>query len=597
MSLFGTNTAAKTFGFGATTGTTTPGGAAANPFGTAAPAFGASAATNTATPTNPFAPAATTTAPTGGSLFGQPPANTGGGLFGGAANTGNTPATNTTGGGLFGATAQPATTGTGLFGQPAVTNNAGTGNTTGTGLFGQSTTAATGATGTGLFGAPPAAPATTTTGGLFGQPAAGAAGTTAPTTGLFGNTGAAATPATTTGGGTGLFGRPATGGTGLFGQNTNAQATTTTTTGTGMFGQPANAAGTNTGLFGTTTTGTGTGIGTGTGLFGQPSNAAARPGGLFGGNTGQPTGFGLASTTQQQQQQQQQQGGLNSQGQALLQLLTKLQMLQQAIQASIPQGPLGTTSIPPAHQESLQMVGRLGSLLYGLTTDKFQHVFYNVVDPAQVGNYTRPPYVSDAMWEKAIKENPDPRCMVPAFAMGMEDLQKRADAQVNAAEACKAKLDDIRTKLTTLSQRHVLSTSLRSQKLSNTHILLFQRVVRLSQHLHLLIPLIRSSAIRPEEEQLRGRLEAIEDELRRGNTSKGRMNEMWGVIGQLTALKAREGMGTNEGKEWAVVDEEGLSRLARILTEQQHGLAHLTKILQDGMRDLAVILAQAETLA
>ena len=31
--------------------------------------------------------------------------------------------------------------------------------------------------------------------------------------------------------------------------------------------------------------------------------------------------------------------------------------------------------------------------------------------------------------------------MVPAFAMGMEDLQKRADAQAKAAESCKAKLD------------------------------------------------------------------------------------------------------------------------------------------------------------
>jgi len=57
----------------------------------------------------------------------------------------------------------------------------------------------------------------------------------------------------------------------------------------------------------------------------------------------------------------------------------------------------------------------------------------------------------------------------------------------------------------------------------------------------------------------------MEDELRRGNSSKGRMNEMWGIIGQLTALKTREGMETGgEGKEWAVVDEEGLRRLSRV---------------------------------
>lgn len=41
---------------------------------------------------------------------------------------------------------------------------------------------------------------------------------------------------------------------------------------------------------------------------------------------------------------------------------------------------------------------------------------------------------------------------------------------------------------------------------------------------------------------------------------------MWGVVGQLTALKAREGMGAggNEGMEWAVVDEDGLERLTRV---------------------------------
>jgi hypothetical protein len=42
---------------------------------------------------------------------------------------------------------------------------------------------------------------------------------------------------------------------------------------------------------------------------------------------------------------------------------------------------------------------------------------------------------------------------------------------------------------------------------------------------------------------------------------------MWGIVGQLTALKAREGMGASgggEGMEWAVVDEEGLRRLTGV---------------------------------
>ncbi|KIM22882.1 hypothetical protein M408DRAFT_78303, partial [Serendipita vermifera MAFF 305830] len=477
-----------------------------------------------------------------GGLFGTQPAA--GGAAGGGGLFGAKPATPTLGGGLFGQT-QPAgaTGGTGLFGS---TNPAGT--TTGGGLFG-STQPAAGTTGGGLFGSTTTQPATG--GGLFGsnQPATGG--------GLFGQPAGASTG--------GLFGQ-STATTGFLGQQQQQPKPG------GLFGQPA-----------APTTG---------GLFGQP---AAKPGGLFGNST--TTGFGLgnsmtpssgfgfgggtagfgATQNQPQQQQQQPQGGLNAQGQALLRLLTQLSQLQQGIQGLMAQGAMGS-SAPSGHQESLET-----------------YVFYNVVDPVQVAMYARPSHVSDALWEKAIKENPDPRCMVPAFAMGMEDLQKRADAQAKATESCKAKLDEIRTKLATLSQRHVLSTSLRSQKLSNNHILLFQRVVRLSQHLHLLIPSVRSSAIRPEEEHLRGRLEATEDELRRGNASKGRMNEMWGVVGQLTALKTREGMETGgEGKEWAVVDEEGLRRLSRILSEQQHGLAHLTRILQDSLRELTIILTQLQ---
>lgn len=576
--------------------------------------FGKPFGTTTAPTTGGLFGTQSTTNTTGGGLFGSQSASntTGGSLFGTQPTTG-APATGstTTGGGLFGGLGQstanttasaPGSTGTGLFGQPAATSTAGTG------LFGQPAagtgTLGTGTT-TGLFGQPATGTTTAATGGLFGQPAAGAASNTTSTVGagLFGQPAASnTTPAA----GAGLFGQPAAGASttpgagGLFGQ---PAAATTSTPGTGLFGQPPSTGGTSTpgaglfgqtaakpgGLFGGSTAAPGT---TGAGLFGQP--AAPKPGGLFGTST--TAGFGLGSTTAQPQQQHP--GGLNAHGAALIGLLTKLQQLQQAIQASIPQNPLaGPTPVTGGHQESLEMVAKLGSLLYSLSTEKFQHVFYNVVDSSQVGLYTRPSYVSEALWDKAVKENPDPRCMVPAFAFGMEDLQKRADAQVKAAEACKAKLDEIRTKLTTLSQKHVISTSLRSQKLSNNHTLLFQRVVRLSQHLHLLIPLVRSSAIRPEEEQLRGRLESMEDDLRRGSASKGRMNEIWGVIGQLTALKAREGMeASGEGNEWAVVDEEGLKRLARILSEQQHGLAHLTRILQDTQRDLAIISADRKSV-
>lgn len=94
------------------------------------------------------------------------------------------------------------------------------------------------------------------------------------------------------------------------------------------------------------------------------------------------------------------------------------------------------------------------------------------------------------------------------------------------------------------------------------HTLLSQRVLSLILHLHLLIPAIRSTAIRPEEEKLRTELDQIEEEMRRGSVGRGKMNELWGVVGQLAALR-QQGGGNNgmEGLEWRVVDQEGLERI------------------------------------
>ena len=130
-------------------------------------------------------------------------------------------------------------------------------------------------------------------------------------------------------------------------------------------------------------------------------------------------------------------------------------------------------------------------------------------------------------------------------------------------------MQEIRNRLTVLSQRHVLSTSLRTQKLTHAHALLAQRVIALLQHLHLLIPTVRSSAIRPEEEALRTQLDATEEELVRGGAGRGKMNELWGVVGQLAALRqAGQAPGMNGGPgqevEWRVVDPEGLETIARV---------------------------------
>ncbi|KAG5644492.1 hypothetical protein DXG03_008319 [Asterophora parasitica] len=546
--------------------------------------------------------------PAAGGLFGQQQPATGGGLFG---NTQQQPAA---GGGIFGQQ-QPATGG-GLFGgqqqqQPA----------TGGGLFGNVQQQPAGG---GLFGQPQPA-----TGGPFGgqqqQPATGG--------GLFGNTQGQTNP------GGGLFGsstqqQPAATSGGLFGSTTQQPPATT---GGGMFGsstqQPASTTG---GLFGSTTqqqTG---------GLFG-PTTQPQQGGGLFGSSTqqpatggalfGKPAGTGLNINTntqgsslfgstlgQQQQQQPGATGGLfsqPSQSQAKPSLFgsTNTNSLFGAgntstLNASALGGQTGglgisaltRSSAGPAQQQAdaqaqhARLLQRIEAVYNAWNPSspqcRFQHVFYNLVNPNQISLYRQPPNILNELWEKATRENPDPKRLVPVVATGFDDLRERVDAQSRQVEQQKERLKDLTTRLDALAERHSLSNTARLQRAASHQTQLTQRLLAFVQHLHLLIPAIRSSSIRPEEEQLRGQLEDIEEEVRRGRI-RGKLNELWALVGAVNAASERGGNGGNGGSgqgEWAVVDEEGLAQIAQILMEQQNGLAHLTKILQTHQKDLGVIM-------
>ena len=86
---------------------------------------------------------------------------------------------------------------------------------------------------------------------------------------------------------------------------------------------------------------------------------------------------------------------------------------------------------------------------------------------------------------------------------------------------------------------------------------------------------------------MRGKLEELEEEMRRGRV-KGRLNELWALIGAVGASAERNAGGNTNG-DWAVVDEDGLAQIAQILSDQQAGLQHLTKILQKDQKDLSII--------
>jgi nuclear pore complex protein Nup54 len=68
-----------------------------------------------------------------------------------------------------------------------------------------------------------------------------------------------------------------------------------------------------------------------------------------------------------------------------------------------------------------------------------------------------------------------------------------------------------------------------------------------------------------------------------------RLNELWALLGAVSAARERELRGGAGKVGWKVVDEDSLRELAGVLGEQQAGLAHLTKVLKKDLRDLEVV--------
>ena len=114
--------------------------------------------------------------------------------------------------------------------------------------------------------------------------------------------------------------------------------------------------------------------------------------------------------------------------------------------------------------------------------------------------------------------------MVPVIAIGFDDLCNCGDTQNQQATEPTKELTDLKSRLEALTTAHSISNSTRVHT-SARQTQIVHRLLKFVKHLHLLIPSVKSTAIRPEEEEMRGKLEEIEDELRKGRV-KGRLNEL-----------------------------------------------------------------------
>uniref|UniRef100_A0A060T2K0 ARAD1A09020p n=1 Tax=Blastobotrys adeninivorans TaxID=409370 RepID=A0A060T2K0_BLAAD len=293
------------------------------------------------------------------------------------------------------------------------------------------------------------------------------------------------------------------------------------------------------------------------------------------------------SQFQQSQGQGQQQQGLNQ----------SLMQSQPAPGASV--GPGSVIAGPISVQDQVQRVVEAWDP--SSPNCAFQHYFYNKVPSDQVMLYQKPPNHSQEKWDAAIAARPD-NSSVPVLAVGFSDLQKRAALQEVQVAAYRQRMHEIDKKLDYLTTRHDLHNTVRAAEMKARHEKLVQRTLALAAKIQVLKA--RGFVLRPDEEMLKKRLEQLNREID-DPAVFGRINEVWA---RLTVLRDRAQNGgtfaTNgsaQGANGTVAsrpapsldwerDKDQLEKVAHILRGQQKGIAFLSQVLQEDIKEADKVL-------
>ena len=478
------------------------------------------------------------------------------------------------------------------------------------------------------FGKPPSSTPSFGTTPLFGAQSTGTATApqqTAPSTSLFGQK-----PA-----GQGLFGAaPPSGASNSFGSMppTNP-ATTSGTQQSGLFGgKTPGSSGTSGGLFGSQPQSSG-------GL----SQNQPQQGGLFGSQSQQGSstigsqpqkGAGLFGSQPQQgaslfgSQPQQGAGSLGSQPQQGG--LFGSQPQQGGLFGSQPQqGSLfGQTAKPGAQPTSAPQATsavqdkKFGAPLHtqleriasswdtsNLSTCQFQYYLYNRAPDAQSLTQLcvrRPDAVGpmhDALWNKALQENPEPDRLYPVLAVGFGDLQIRSNAQVTEAARQTNKAAELTKKLAELRQKHDLANVVRAQSAMMMQTRIRQRLLSLTKDAGVMIPALRGQSLTASEDAVKAALENCDAQLNgalpnyASSTTpvharlRAQLNELWAQLSIVRAKReAAQAQGrVNGGTEWVVVDESSFDEITQILGLLQQGLVHLSNTLMSDSKALDTV--------
>ena len=214
-----------------------------------------------------------------------------------------------------------------------------------------------------------------------------------------------------------------------------------------------------------------------------------------------------------------------------------------------------------------------------------------MVDHGTAGQYGRPAAANDdAKWAKAQRDNPDPNSVVPVVATGWADIKKRTQMQEQIASVHQQRIKEISEALSYLTRQTSLSSSIRLAALQTQLSSLMHRLIHLTSQMPQFIPILQSTAFRPEEAAVQGQLEGIKAEMDGKTKSKrmnggtvglngsngvdgesrlrkgegrmiGQVNELWGQLEEIR--RRRRNIAGDKGEGW-LGDERALAEIAEV---------------------------------
>ncbi|XP_067948334.1 nucleoporin p54-like [Watersipora subatra] len=196
---------------------------------------------------------------------------------------------------------------------------------------------------------------------------------------------------------------------------------------------------------------------------------------------------------------------------------------------------------------------------------------------------TPPAGLDPILWDQAKKDNPDPENLLPVPMVGFAEVYRRIKHQEQQCMCHQDRLDVIEGEIKSLQQIHATSMS-RIEDYKRKHLNLSHRVLKVivQQEIHRKM----GYGILAEEEQLRIKLEAIQQELNAPTQFKSRLSELLSQIrlqNQTLATTPAEGQGQ--------LDKIYMAEIKAHLAQQQKGLQELIGIVKDDLADLALIEA------